>query len=161
MAVGRNRIVVPQRSIQGGFDLKFKADPYDIDLKGILTNEQYTDATTSINDRIRSARSGIIDKALLVTGPLLLPLALWGIRHSNQTRRRKRLLKQAIDEFNHFNTSLLMRWNRRPESCLTIERRSEDEAQQPMATAQLVDLAIACAQEHGGAESQPESASIV
>lgn len=134
----RSRIVVPQRPIQGGFDVKFEADPYDVDLKGILTNEQYTDAITSINDKLRPSRSGAIDKALLGVGVLLVPLALWGIRHSNQNRRRKRLLKQAIDDFNSSNPTLLMRWNRRPQSCLTIERRTQDDTQQPIAQAQLL-----------------------
>jgi hypothetical protein len=132
----RNRICVPQRTIQGGFDVKFETDPHDIDLKGIMTREQYTDAMTSLNDRLRPSRSGVIDKALLITGPLLVPLALWGFRHSNQTRRRKRLLKKAIEDFNVQNPALLMRWNRSPKSILTIELRPQDV--QPMAEAELV-----------------------
>jgi hypothetical protein len=140
MAAGtaRHRIVVPQRPIQGGFDMKFETDPYAINLKGIMTSEQYTDTMTSINDRLRPSRSGLIDKALLCAGPLLVPLALWGVRHSNQNRRRKRLLTKSIEEFNTRNPALTMRWNRRPQSCLTIERREIDGAQQPMAEAQLV-----------------------
>lgn len=132
----RNRIFVPQRTIQGGFDLKFETDPYDIDLKGILTSEQYTDAITTLNDRLRPSRSGVIDKALLITGPLIVPLALWGFRHSNQTRRRKRLLKKGIEEFNTLNPSLLMRWNRKPVSCLTIELKPQQT--HPMVQAQIV-----------------------
>lgn len=122
-----NRILVPQRSIQGGFDLKFESDPYDVDLKGLMTNEQYTDAITKLNDFMRPSRSGAVDKALLATGPLLVPLALWGVRHSNQTRRRKRLLHKGIEEFNNQNPTLMMRWNRRPDSMLTIERRPAPE----------------------------------
>merc|ERR1711933_623209 len=38
---------------------------------------------------------------------------------------RKKLLKQAIDEFNSEHPKLLMRWNRRPVSKLTIEVRPE------------------------------------
>jgi hypothetical protein len=98
-----------------------------------MTREQYTDAMTALNDRLRPSRSGVIDKALLITGPLLVPLALWGVRHSNQTRRRKRLLKKGIDEFNASNPALLMRWNRRPKSILTIEWRPEEEIDRPIA----------------------------
>ena len=133
------RIVVPQRPIQGGFDMKFEADPYRLDLKGILTKEQYTDVITTLNDRLRPSRSGIVDKALLITGPLIVPLALWGVRHSNQNRRRKRLLRKAIDEFNTSHPTLLMRWNRRPQSCLTIERREVEGTDQVMVEAQLVE----------------------
>ena len=60
---------------------------------------------------------------MLVTGPLLVPLGLWGVRHRNQVKRRKKLLKEAIHEFNMQYQELYMRWNRRPESTLTIERR--------------------------------------
>lgn len=156
MAKG-NRIIVPQRPIQGGFDMKFETDPYDIDLKGILTTEQYTDAMTSINDRLRPSRSGVIDKALLATGPLIVPLALWGIRHSNQNRRRKRLLKKAIDEFNASHPALLMRWNRRPQSCLTIERRDVSETHQTMAEAQIVAPGLVYAEVEGVAEMATNS----
>jgi hypothetical protein len=119
--------------------MKFETDPYEIDLKGIMTREQYTDELTAINDRLRPSRSGVIDKALLFTGPLLVPLALWGVRHSNQHRRRKRLLGNCIKEFNVRNPALMMRWNRKPQSCLTFERREIDGAQAPpMAEAELV-----------------------
>merc|ERR1712157_329987 len=63
---------------------------------------------------------------LLATGPFLVaPLAIWGIRHAKQMKLRKRLLKQAIEEFNLEHPKLLMRWNRRPVSKLTIEVRPE------------------------------------
>jgi hypothetical protein len=147
-----NRIVVPQRPIGGGMDTKFETDPYNVEIRGLLTPEQYTDAMENVNRRLRPSRSGAVDKVLLATGPLLVPLALWGVRHSNQTRRRKRLLNKAIHEFNAQYPELLMRWNRRPESMLTIERKEQQQqlqpeelpqAQGPMAHAQLVgDLTI-------------------
>lgn len=145
----RQRIVVPTRSVQGGFDIKFETDSYDVKLHGILSSQQYTDIVQSINQKIKPARSNAIDKALLVTGPLLVPLALWGARHGLQTRKRKRLLKEAIDEFNEEYPELLMRWNRSgPESKLTIERRPVDAAPVPMAAASVM----------GGLSSQPVAA---
>jgi len=76
-----------------------------------------------LNKKLRPCRAGAIDGVLLVSGPLLVPLALWGVRHRYQTKKRKRLLKEGIREFNIQYQELLMRWNRRPESQLTIERR--------------------------------------
>lgn len=76
-----------------------------------------------MNKKLRPCRAGAIDGVLLVSGPLLVPLALWGVRHRYQTKKRKRLLKEGIREFNIQYQELLMRWNRRPESQLTIERR--------------------------------------
>ena len=119
----RQRIVVPTRAIQGGFDTKFEVDPYSIELYGLLTSTQYTEAIQQINDTIAPSRSKKLDGLLLAAGPLMVPLALWGIRHSNQNRRRKKLRKIAIDNFNIQYPTLLMRWNRKPESKLTIERR--------------------------------------
>jgi hypothetical protein len=127
----RQRIVVPQRPIQGGFDFKFETDPYNVKLHNLLTATQYTSAMEAINDVIAPARSGKLDGALLMTGVLMVPLALWGIRHSNQTRRRKRLLHKAIENFNSQYSALYMRWNRSPESCLTIERRKLELEQPP------------------------------
>ena len=117
------RIVVPQRVIQGGLDTKFETDPYGLQLHGLLTAQQYTEAISAMNHTINPARANGVDTALLVTGPLLVPLAVWGVRHKGQVKKRKKLLKRAIDEFHRAYPQLLMRWNRRPASCLTIERR--------------------------------------
>jgi hypothetical protein len=88
-----------------------------------MTTTQYTEAIESLNDKLKPSRSSVVDGALLATGPLLVPLIPWAVRHRNQTRRRKRLLAQGIHEFNMQYQELLMRWNRQPESTLTIERR--------------------------------------
>jgi len=107
-------------------DFKFETDPYDVQLHGLLTPEQYTEAMENLNLKLRSSRAGFVDGVLLATGPLLVPLALWGVRHRNQTKRRKRLLKEGIHEFNMQYEELLMRWNRRPaQSVLTIEQRNQ------------------------------------
>ena len=118
---------------------KFETDPYDVELHGLMTSEQYTEAMENLNKKLRPSRAGAIDGALLVTGPLLVPLTLWGVRHRNQTKRRKRLLKEGIHEFNMQYQELVMRWNRQPaQSTLTIERRHQssvvDDQQQDVYT---------------------------
>eukprot|EP00980_Cylindrotheca_fusiformis_P010638 scaffold2366_cov115-Cylindrotheca_fusiformis.AAC.12 len=131
------RIVVPKRSVQGGMDFKFETDPYDVDLHGLLTREEYTAATEAINKRMRKARPGAVDNVLLATGMLMVPLMLWGVRHRSQVKKRKRQLNKAIDEFNAANPTLMMRWNKKPKSMLTIERR-EGEGPEAMAQAQYM-----------------------
>jgi CHASE1-domain containing sensor protein len=86
------------------------------------------------------------DQILLATGPLLVPLAIWGVRHRNQIRRRKRLLKDGIHEFNMQYQELLMRWNRRPDSVLTIERRHLEAAEDGNPANGLVDNGSAMAE---------------
>jgi predicted metal-dependent phosphoesterase TrpH len=94
-------------------------------LHGLMTPEQYMEAMENLNKKMRRSRAGKVDGVLLATGPLILPLALWGVRHRAQTKRRKRLLKEGMHEFNMQYQELLMRWNRRPQSTLTIERRHQ------------------------------------
>lgn len=135
------RIVVPQKAIQGGTDCKFISDPYRLELHGIMSPEEYTSSIEQVNKRLKKARANFIDGALLVTGPLLVPLMLWGIRHRGQVKKRKRKLKKAILEFNAQYPHLLMRWNPKPESKLTIERRQEQRQEQRLeqhVTAQLI-----------------------
>jgi hypothetical protein len=130
-----NRIYVPQHSIQGGLGEKFETDPYDVKLHGLMTAHQYTEAIENLNAKLRPSRPTSVDGALLAAGPLMVPLAVWGVRHRNQTKRRKKLLKEGIHEFNMQYQELYMRWNRRPESTLTIERRHSERpspSQQPM-----------------------------
>ena len=124
MAKHGKRILAKSRSVSAGLDFKFETDPYDINLHGLLTPEQYTEVMENLNKKLRPSRAGTIDGILLVTGPLLVPLALWGVRHRGQTKKRKRLLKQGIHEFNMQYQELSMRWNRSPTSALSIERRN-------------------------------------
>ena len=135
------KIVVPTRTIAGGFASKFESDPYTVKLYGILTPDQYTEIIKALNHRLRKARPNVIDGALLVTGPLILPLAVWGIRHKHQTGKRKKLLQKAISEFHTQYPHLYMRWNvHTSPHCLTIERRPQqnDQQQQHEVQAQLV-----------------------
>eukprot|EP00586_Coscinodiscus_wailesii_P011983 CAMPEP_0172492838 /NCGR_PEP_ID=MMETSP1066-20121228/24090_1 /TAXON_ID=671091 /ORGANISM="Coscinodiscus wailesii, Strain CCMP2513" /LENGTH=154 /DNA_ID=CAMNT_0013262659 /DNA_START=277 /DNA_END=741 /DNA_ORIENTATION=+ len=92
-----------------------------------MTSQQYTDTITQLNDRLKPSRSTKIDTVLLGTGPLMVPLAVWAARHGVLTKKRKRLLKEFIEEFNGRHRNLYMRWNRRPDSVLTIEIRRGDE----------------------------------
>lgn len=115
-----HRIIVPDRSIQGGLDWKFDANPRNVKLHDILTPDEYTNTITRINDTIRTARATSVDAALLATGPLMVPLAVWGVRHKRQVKQRKKLLKQ----FHAMHPHLLMQWDQSlPQSRLTIQRR--------------------------------------
>jgi hypothetical protein len=127
----RVRIVVPQRPVNGGFDLKFEVDPYNVKLHGLMTGSDYTTAISTINDHIKPARQTSVDTVLLGMGPLMLPLAVWGVRHSKLMKKRKRLLNECIENFNDLHPTLCMRWNRRPESSLTIERRHTEGEEVP------------------------------
>jgi hypothetical protein len=122
----RERIVCLQRVINGGVDFKFETDPYDVKLYNLMSATEYTDAMTHINDTLKPSRAKKIDAFLLATGVLMVPLAIWGVRHGMQAKKRKRLLKKAIQDFNASHAALHMRWNRRPDSSLTIERRREE-----------------------------------
>jgi len=127
----RKRIIIPQRSCSGGLDFKFETDPHNVRLHDLLSPQEYTQAIESLNETIRPARATKLDGALLVTGPLMVPLAVWGIRHNRQTKRRKRLLKEAIESFNNERPTLYMRWNRDTGgSYLSIEARQEWQQQQ-------------------------------
>ena len=79
-----------------------------------------------------------MDSVLLITGPLLVPLAIWGVRHKGQVKLRKKLMNEAIQEFNSQRPDLLMRWNRQPDSKLTIERREQPVVSPPLPSSQDV-----------------------
>ena len=111
---GRARIAVPARVIGGGTESKFVSDPYGIQLHGLLTVDQYRDSVEAINYALRPARANKLDAALLASGALMVPLVVWGARHSSQMKRRKKLLLGAIEDFNIRYPHLYMRWNRRP-----------------------------------------------
>ena len=131
MVTSNNRIVVPDRVVNGGFDCKWESDPHRVKLYDVMTSQDYEDAIQRVNDTVKPSRSKKIDAVLLFTGPLMVPLAIWGVRHSGQVRKRKKLLKVAIQEFNATHPDLIMRYNRGPQSRLTIERRVEGVAPPP------------------------------
>ncbi|CAJ1957100.1 unnamed protein product [Cylindrotheca closterium] len=153
----RTRIVVPTRPCQAGMFEKFEEDPYDVELHGIMTNDEFTAAIQALNNLIKKARPGKVDGALLAAGPLMVPLMVWGVRHSSQMKKRKKHLQVGIAEFNANNPTLYMRWNRKPKSILTIERR---EGQDPtaMAEAQFVgDMVIQAMPPHHNNQVAPNA----
>lgn len=127
------RVYVPAYSCNGGMDTKFNPHPRHAkpsDLHGILTAEEYTREISTLNDKIKKARSTSVDIALLATGPLMIPLALWGVRHGKQAKRKRTLIEEHVWDFNQRMTmdrrNIQMIWNRSKvvggsESYLTIE----------------------------------------
>ena len=128
----RLRIAVPQYAVNGGLDEKFQADPYAVDLLGLLSEAEYEDAIARVNEELEETRKKMLDVALLASGPLMLPLIPYMMRHYKQRKRRKKLLLHAIRQFNDRNPQLLMRWHKKPISQLTIERKPEERAESKM-----------------------------
>lgn len=113
-------IVIPQRSCQGGLDFKFNSDPAALrPYERVLVQQWFgnnnNDSTTTaenhyrkaiiqLNETLKPARAGLLDATLLVTGALLVvPLAVYAMRHVRQQRFRKRVLHdKAIHEFSHY-----------------------------------------------------------
>ena len=129
----RKEIYVPTYSCNGGLDTKFNqfarhARPSH--LHGLLTTEEYEREITTLNDKIKKARAKSLDVALLASGVLMVPLALWGVRHGKQVKRKRNLIEVGVWEFNQRMSmdgrNLQMIWNRSKvvgggESYLTIE----------------------------------------
>lgn len=99
-------------------------------LHNLLTPEEYEREIIMLNEKIKKSRAKKIDVALLGTGALLVPLALWGVRHSKQQKNRRKLIEEGVWEFNERMSmdgrNLCMVWNRAKvvgggESYLTIE----------------------------------------
>lgn len=128
----KKRIVVPDRMVNGGFDAKYETDASLVNLAGLMTAQDYTESLSNLNDQLKKSRSTKVDGALLIMGPLMVPLAIWGVRHSRQAKRRKRLLRDAMQHFNERHDSLWMHYVKSPtQSTLVIEPRpSPDESPQ-------------------------------
>lgn len=99
-------------------------------LHSLLTAEEYEREITMLNEKIKKARAKKLDAALLATGALMVPLAVWGARHSKQVKQRKKLIEEGVWEFNERmgmeGRNVRMVWNRAKhvgggESFLTIE----------------------------------------
>jgi hypothetical protein len=131
----RKVIYVPTYSCNGGLDAKFNqyarhARPSH--LHGLLTPEEYEREIATLNDKIKKARANSLDVALLASGVLMVPLALWGVRHGKQVKRKRNLIEEGVLEFNQRMSTdgrnLQMIWNRSNvvgggESYLTIEEK--------------------------------------
>mmetsp|Transcript_3323 Transcript_3323/g.5046 ORF Transcript_3323/g.5046 Transcript_3323/m.5046 type:complete len:162 (-) Transcript_3323:162-647(-) len=130
MTTGGPRIVVRDRVIQGGLDTKFEYNTRNVSLHGLLAEDEYRDIVKTLNEHLKKSRPTKLDGALLVTGPLMVPVAVWGIRHSRQRKRRRILLKEAIEEFNDNHELLWMQYNKRQSgSFLSIEKRQPNHGQ--------------------------------
>ena len=85
----------------------------------------------ALNARIKRARPKAVDAALLAAAPLtLVTLPVWGVRHGQQAKRKRRLIEAATADFNdrmgRDGRNVRMVWNRAKvvgggESYLTIE----------------------------------------
>eukprot|EP00750_Incisomonas_marina_P001144 INCI10947.1.p1 GENE.INCI10947.1~~INCI10947.1.p1 ORF type:complete len:174 (-),score=29.92 INCI10947.1:417-938(-) len=91
MVGAEDRVVVPAYAINGGADIKWESDPCDLDLKGILSPQEYFTAITTLNEAVSHARAKPIDTVLAVSaGFLLLPLIPWAIRHRKHRTKHKK-----------------------------------------------------------------------
>lgn len=70
------------------------------DIHGLLSEEEYEREISALNDKLKTTRAKKLDYALLGMGMAMIPLALWGVRHSSQVKKRKKLLEEGIWEFN-------------------------------------------------------------
>jgi hypothetical protein len=123
----REKITVPEKSVNGGFDFKFDYDPANVNLCDLMTPEEYHDAISALNETMRPSRSKTLDTGLLITGPLIVPLAFWGVRHSKLVKKRKLLLNEGIVNFNDTHPDLYMHYHRSSAaSYLTIEKRKDE-----------------------------------
>mmetsp|Transcript_37015 Transcript_37015/g.78161 ORF Transcript_37015/g.78161 Transcript_37015/m.78161 type:complete len:288 (+) Transcript_37015:236-1099(+) len=143
----RKVIYVPTYSCNGGLDTKFNhharhARPSH--LHGLLTPQEYETSIRTLNAKIKSTRAKKVDVALLATGALMVPLAVWGARHGRQVKKRRTLIEEGVWEFNErmamesngnggsgSGRNVIMVWNRAKvvgggESYLTIEERESE-----------------------------------
>lgn len=124
-----DRIVVPEYMVNAGYDIKFESDPSDMDLKGIMTPNQFFKTITILNEALSHARAKPVDFFLLSTSTLI-PFALiaWAVRHRKHRKKHKKILVDFLKRFNdtHASRGIRMRWRRKPASELVIERFSKD-----------------------------------
>ena len=121
----KDRIIVPEYMVNGGADVKWEADPCDMDLKGIINPQDYFDTITELNEAVSHARAKPIDTALeIASGFLLFPLIPWAIRHRKHRTKHKKILTEQIQKFNDkwVSRGVRMRWRRKPDSQLVFER---------------------------------------
>ena len=121
----KDRIIVPEYMVNGGADVKWEADPCDMDLKGIISPQDYFNTITELNEATSHARAKPIDTALAIaSGFLLFPLIPWAIRHRKHRTKHKKILVEQIQKFNDkwVSRGVRMRWRRKPDSQLVFER---------------------------------------
>jgi len=116
---------VPTYVVNGGFDEKFQSEPREVTNIYIfgdkLTPNDYRKSIDNINLKLKDSRAGMASFICLITGPLMIPLIPFAIITYNNKKKRKKLLKNAIEEFNRSHPKLSMRWRRKPAHQLVIE----------------------------------------
>lgn len=69
-----------------------------------------------LNDNIKRHRNSKFDKACLAAGPLMVPLAVWGVRHNKKEKKIREEIEKSAEEFNDRMESegrdVRMFWNR-------------------------------------------------
>jgi hypothetical protein len=119
------RILVPHRAVNGGIDIKFEEDAFNVRLHGIMSSEDYSRTIGCLNKELKKCRATNFDHTLLVMGPTLLPLIPWAIRNKQHKIQRRQIMTKYVNDFNRTYTELSMRWQIRPSKQLII-MRSED-----------------------------------
>ena len=125
MVSDSDRIVIPEYMVNAGYDVKFEADPCELDLKGIISPDDYFAAITQLNEAISHARAKPIDFLLLATSTILpFGLIAWAVRHRQHKTKHKKILLAELRRFNdaHVAEGLRLRWRRKPVSQLVLER---------------------------------------
>ena len=127
----KKRIIIPTYSINGGLDMKFNSNPRDarpVHLHNLITPVEYEAAINVINDNLKKYRNNKIDKICLASGPLMVPLAIWGVRHNTKVKKSRGEIERSVEEFNDRmgmeGRAVRMFWNRSRgggESYLSIE----------------------------------------
>jgi hypothetical protein len=115
----KKRIIVPTYSVNGGLDIKFNSNPRDArpsHLHSLIQPEEYEATINVINDNLKKYRNGKLDKACLVAGPLMIPLAVWGVRYNKKVKKSRLEIERSVEEFNDRMESerrnVRMFWNR-------------------------------------------------
>jgi len=116
----KNRIEVEMHTVNLGVDIKFEDDPFNTTLYGIMSGEDYGTSIKKINYALLECRATKIDHALLLMGPMMLPLIPWSMRNKEKKKLRRKIMTQCVEEFNRDYPHLMMRWEKRPVKRLTI-----------------------------------------
>eukprot|EP00750_Incisomonas_marina_P032620 INCI9242.1.p1 GENE.INCI9242.1~~INCI9242.1.p1 ORF type:complete len:191 (-),score=36.27 INCI9242.1:75-647(-) len=140
MVGDEDRISVPEYMCNAGYDIKFEADPCEMDLKGILPPQEYFQQISALNEALSHARAKPVDFLLLGTCTVM-PFALiaWAVRHRKHRSKHKKILVDFMKRFNdsYLEKGVRMRWRRKPVSQLVIERfaiaAASAQQQQPFA----------------------------
>jgi len=120
-------LIVPQRIVNGGHDIKFSSDPFNLNLQGLMTPQEFKRMVEDINRELVKCRSTKMDVMLFYSGAAMIPLIPWAIRTKKRKRLRKELMLREVDSFNSSHPDLWMRWEceKGKEKKLMIFRRCD------------------------------------